>query len=175
MKHEILTVLYAPKSNPQSPFESVHIKGSTSFARNQEVRKIYNSLVTDFRNMLAKLTFTESRTYTMISYPKMQGHTYVLFEFICVMCCFRLYVEEYVFALEFDTDTEICKVIGEKTYEQMMRQVYRVTNYECTQHDLEDAITINTALSDHYSYFKMVIKDDGNPDALIAIEDGIFE
>lgn len=144
--------------------------------KNMEVQKVYNSIITDIRYLLSRMSYREHRTYLLASYELDEKYSdNALCEFVCVMCSLTLNVKQYVYSLEFQTDSDIAKVVGALNYKRMLRAVYRNTMWENTVHDLEDSVTVDTDMVDHYSYFKNRLKDANLEDALIVIEDAIVE
>jgi hypothetical protein len=161
---------------PNAPQHSEHPPFIDTRHKNIEVNKVYTNIITDMRWLLCRMNSTEHRSYILASYtPTDKYNDNILCEFVCVMCELRLSVREYCYYIELDTDSGIAKVIGGYNFRKMLRAAYRHTNYENTQHDLEDIIVINTDMQDHHSYFKNRLKDATSEDAIIVKEEDIVE
>jgi len=144
--------------------------------KNMEVEKVFTLIIKDLRYQLSKMCAREHRTYILTSYELDEKYSdNILCDFICVMCSLTLCVKQYAYYMELETDSDITKVIGNYNYSKMLRAVYRNTMYECTNHDLEDCINIETNTNDHYSYFKNRLRSATHEDALIVVEDAIVE
>jgi len=144
--------------------------------KNIEIARVYTQIVTDIRYLLSRMSYADHRTYLLSSYEAYNKYEdNVLFEFTCVLCELRLSRKHYAYYLELDTDSDIQKIVGGYNYRQMLRIAYRNTNYESTHHDLEDDISIETNMADHYTYFKNRLKNAREENAIILEEDAIVE
>ena len=144
--------------------------------KNLEILKIYTLITQDFRIQLSKMNSREHRSYILESHELAEKYSdNVLYEFTCVMCSLRVNVKHYAYYMEFDTDSDITKVIGGYNYRKMLRAVYRNTMWENTNHDLEDIVNIEANMQDHYTYFKNKLKCAPYEDALIVVEDAVVE
>jgi len=144
--------------------------------KNVEVSRLYTNIIKEIRYLLSRMSYTEHRSYLMTSYEKKNTCTgCVLFEFVSVMCTLTLNVKEYCYSIEMETDSDIQKVIGEYNYNKMLRAVYRLTMWENTCHDLEDIVSIETNMADHYDYFKKRIRDTSDPGSMLVVEEAILE
>lgn len=171
--HDILN----PSEPLQSVFGVVNIKPFVDTRhRNIEIAKIYTCIVTDLRYLLSRMCNADHRTYLLTSYEVLNKYEdQVLFEFTCVLCELRLSVKHYCYYLELETDSDIKKIVGGYNYRRMLRIAYRNTSYEVTEHDLEDAIYIETNMNDHYAYFKNRLANASEENAIILEEDAIIE
>ncbi len=165
----ILTLQPEPSTSPEHrPYVNLRHK-------NIEVSKAYTNIIKDMRWLLSRMSTEENRTYILTSYEVTNKYIdTVICEFICVCCELRLCVKEYGYYIELDTDSDISKVIGGYNYRKMLRAAYRCTSYENTNYDIEDLITIETNMQDHYRYFKDRLNEQENPDTMIVIEDIIY-
>jgi len=144
--------------------------------KNVEVSKLYTNIIKEIRYLLSRMSYPEHRTYLMTSYEKVNTCAgCVLFEFVCVMCTLTLNIKEYCYSIELETDSDIQRVIGEYNYNKMLRAVYRLTMWENTAHDLEDIVSIETNMIDHYGYFIQQIRSTIEPGAMLVVEDAILE
>jgi hypothetical protein len=171
--HDILN----PSEKPQSVFGPVNLKPFVDTRqKNIEIARVYTRIVTDIRHLLSRMSNIENRTYLLTSYEVSDKYEdNVLFEFTCVLCELRLSVKQYCYYLELDADSDIKKIVGCYNYRQMLRIAYRNTNYETTQYNLEDCISIETNMNDHYSYFKNRVANASETNAVILVEDATLE
>ncbi|GAA4100472.1 hypothetical protein [Mucilaginibacter panaciglaebae] len=171
MQSNIHQILNPPPHEKQVLFAIDHKPYIDLRNKNIEVEKVYTNILSDLRQILAQLSFTASRTYLIQKYPNKGTLSQDLYEFVCLLCSVTLYKKNYCYRIVLETDSDIIKTVGEQAYSQVFRVAYRNTNYECTQHDLEDIITINTDKCDHYTYWKRRLTEDLNGDSLVAVED----
>lgn len=176
MNRSIQEVLNTPPEERQILFPKQLTAPVNLRNKNVEVSKLYTNIIREMRYLLSRMSYTENRTYLMTSYEKIDTCSgCVLFEFVSVMCTLTLNVKEYCYSIELETDSDIQKVIGEYNYNKMLRAVYRLTMWENTCHDLEDIVSIETNIMDHYSYFKRRIRDTSDPGCMLVVEDAILE
>lgn len=167
--------------NPPEPYlpilDVVNLKPFVSTRqKNIEIARVYTCIVTDLRYLLSRMSYSDHRTYLLSSYEV--GNKYedqVLFEFTCVLCELRLSIKHYDYYLELDTDSDIQKIVGRYNYRQMLRIAYRNTDYQSTHYDLEDCISIETNMQNHYAYFKNRLANAREENAIILEEDAIVE
>lgn len=144
--------------------------------KNLEIRRIYQKLMDEFLVRISHLSYTHHMMYFLTEYdPKNPYKDNVISEFICVMCSLTLSVKKGVYFIELDTSDDIGKVIGEYAYRNMLRSAYRYTMWENTQHCLEDLISIDTNILDHYNYFLTQLKNTSNPNTIIDMVHAIIE
>lgn len=176
MSLSIQDVLNAPSEEIQILFPKQLITPINLRNKNVEVSKLYTNIIRELRYLLSRMSYAEHRAYLMTSYEKKHTCTgCVLFEFVSVMCTLTLNVKEYCYSIELETDSDIQKVVGEYNYSKMLRAVYRLTMWENTCHDLEDIVSIETNMADHYDYFKRRIRDTSDPGSMQVVEDAILE
>lgn len=167
--------------NPPEPFSSVFgVVNLKPFIdtrhRNIEIAKVYSRIVADVRAILATMSYEKHRTYILSSYEVTNKYEdNVLFEFTCALCELRLSVKHYVYYLELETDSDLQKIVGSYGYKQMLRSAYRNTNYEVTEHNLEDSIDIHTNMLDHYTYFIQRLANANNTNEIVLEEDPVIE
>lgn len=176
METTVLEMLNAAPEEVQRLFQPYHPPFIDTHHKNMEITKVFAGIMKDLRYTLSRMSNAKYRTYIMTNYEK--GDTYkgcVLFEFVSVLCSLTLSVKDYIYFIELQTDTDIRKVVGKHNYNRMIRCAWRATMYETTQHDLEDSITVDTDLLDHYNYWKARLLEADNDNTLIMVEDAIVE
>jgi hypothetical protein len=169
MQSSIQQILTPPPFDKPVLFAVNHHPFIDTAHKNAEIQQVFSAIIVDLRYILSKMNCAEYRTYILKSYPKTTALNEVLYEFTCVLCELRLYKKVYCYRIEFETDTDITKIVGSH-YRDALRVAYRATMFENTNHNLENSITILTDMVDHYSYFKNRLKEDEEGESLKEVE-----
>ena len=147
-----------------------------TFHKNLEITRVYTLIVQDVRELLARMSYEQNRKFLLTNYEVTEKYSdNVLFEFTCVLCEIRLSVKQYCYYVELDTDTDLMKHIGGYPIRQMIRCAYKRTMKEHTDFQIEDCISINTNMEDHYSYFKNRLSFARDENSIVMTEEAVIE
>lgn len=137
--------------------------------RNQEVIKVYNSIVYEIKLMLAHIPNKRKRQCLQTVYPSVRGDDQVVKEFICLYCSVTLSLYKDKFIIEYHTDDYFTENrIGSHTYNALVRVAFKHTMQQNTKHYLESALFINMHKLNQMDYF---LQRQAEEDSIVCIKE----
>lgn len=113
-------------------------------ARNKEVEWAYQQIIDAMKPLLSPFDGRKYRTFIQVDHTKSGKETKLISEFICFF--WNLTLTQNIAGyrmIYFSYDEESIARFGARTYNRVLRQVFKHTMFENTKLNIEDCIRVN--------------------------------
>ena len=144
-------------------------------ARNTEVEKAYQQIIQATKPLLAPFDGRKYRTFIHVDHTKSGKETKLISEFICFFWNLTLTINIAGYKMiYFQYDEESIARFGARTYNRVLRQVFKHSMFENTKLNVEDCIRINNP-TNVQSFFVNRLANGESDFVSIGIEEQIIK
>lgn len=143
-------------------------------ARNKEVEKCFHRIIKETTPLLGVFESKKYRTCIQVAHSKSNKETKLISEFICFFWNLTLTLNVAGYKMiYFCYDEEALTRFGARTYNRVLRQVFKQTMFENSKINIEDSVRINNP-SNVQSFFYNRLANGENDFISITLEEQVI-